>query len=103
MILIEQLKEKWSLVIPSVLLDAGAGMQWKYYDKEHKEYFSKSEGLALASLDMYKAGHFATAESLLKINADTIKKYLKQRKVPYVRGLFNLVDVDRQTRCRCLK
>ena len=43
---IDKIKEKWNLVIPSVLLDAGAGMAWKYFDKEQNKYFSKSEGLA---------------------------------------------------------
>jgi len=74
---LEQAKEKWDCVVPSVLLDAGAGMAWKYFDKQQNSYFTKSEGLALASLDMFDAGHFKNAESLLKINAQTIKKYFQ--------------------------
>lgn len=71
---IEQAKEKWDLVVPSVLLDAGAGMQWKYFDAQTNQYFSKSEGLAIASLSLYYDGFFANADSLLNINAETIKK-----------------------------
>jgi hypothetical protein len=47
------------LGIVSVLLDAGAGMAWKYRDPfTDGRVFSKSEGLAIASLDLFRAGKF---------------------------------------------
>lgn len=47
-------KMLFELVILSVLLDAGAGSTWSYQDKG--QVFSRSEGLALASLNLYRSG-----------------------------------------------
>lgn len=55
----DRVKSKLDLVIVSVLLDAGAGANWKYRDSQGKEY-SRSEGLAVASFDMFKAGLFSS-------------------------------------------
>ena len=41
------------LIVASVLLDAGAGSQWKYTDPESEVSISRSEGLGLASLNMF--------------------------------------------------
>jgi hypothetical protein len=49
----------YDLVVPSILLDAGAGMKWKYKDSFGKLY-SKSEGLAVASFDMFAQGLFSS-------------------------------------------
>jgi Protein of unknown function (DUF1688) len=43
----------------SVLLDAGAGNAWSYREKESGNVYTRSEGLAIASLDMFKAGMFS--------------------------------------------
>ena len=51
----------FDLVIVSVLLDAGAGAQWRYHDAASGENFGRSEGLALASLDMFTRGIFSAA------------------------------------------
>lgn len=47
------------LAVISVLLDAGAGGQWSYYDTETEESYTRSEGLAVASFDMFKNGLFS--------------------------------------------
>jgi len=52
----EKARSKLDLVITSVLLDAGAGMQWKYQEKESGKTFSKSEGLGLASYYLFLSG-----------------------------------------------
>jgi hypothetical protein len=44
-----------------VLLDAGAGPVWKYKEKETGLVYGRSEGLAIASLDMFKAGMFSSS------------------------------------------
>jgi Protein of unknown function (DUF1688) len=44
----------------SVLLDAGAGNQWSYKSKESGKVFRRSEGLAVASLEMFKTGAFSS-------------------------------------------
>jgi hypothetical protein len=49
----------YDLVVPSILLDAGAGMKWQYRDSFGKNY-NKSEGLAVASFDMFAQGLFSS-------------------------------------------
>ena len=48
----ERARIKLDLVITSVLLDAGAGKDWKF--KEDGTFYSRSEGLAVASFHMFK-------------------------------------------------
>ncbi|MGP1371440.1 MAG: URC4/urg3 family protein [Almyronema sp.] len=48
------------LAVVSVLLDAGAGDRWQYVDPETAEVFSRSEGLAIASLNLFKQGLFSS-------------------------------------------
>lgn len=54
----EQIKSLMDLAIISVLLDAGAGSEWKYKDPEGEAFF-RSEGLAIASLTMFLEGFFS--------------------------------------------
>lgn len=42
------------LFLVSVLLDAGAGTQWGYTSKDNGKVYRRSEGLAVASLDMFQ-------------------------------------------------
>ena len=55
----ERGRTAFDLAIVSVLLDAGAGMAWRYRDGPTGTELSKSEGLAVASLRMFEAGAFA--------------------------------------------
>jgi hypothetical protein len=55
----ERARIECELAIVSVLLDAGAGTAWRYTDAKTGKTYARSEGLALASLDMYLAGAFA--------------------------------------------
>jgi len=49
------------LFVISVLLDAGAGDHWKFSPKnEPNKVYTRSEGLALASLDWFLAGGFSS-------------------------------------------
>ena len=71
---IDQLLESWStevdaqertrrlldLFLVSVLLDAGAGTRWSYKSVESGKIYKRSEGLAIASLEMFKAGYFSS-------------------------------------------
>ncbi|WP_428262748.1 URC4/urg3 family protein [Haliangium sp.] len=50
----------FDLVITSVLLDAGAGMAWRYRETETGQVFARSEGLAVASLRAFLAGAFSS-------------------------------------------
>lgn len=51
------------LFLVSVLLDAGAGTSWSYKSKESGRSYKRSEGLAVASLEMFKAGIFSSNET----------------------------------------
>lgn len=55
----ERARVRFDLVVTSVLLDAGAGDAWRYLDPQSGTHFARSEGLALASLDMFAAGAFS--------------------------------------------
>jgi Protein of unknown function (DUF1688) len=52
-------RAEFDLAIVSVLLDAGAGAAWRYHDKVSGKAIGRSEGLALASLDMFANGAFS--------------------------------------------
>lgn len=52
----DALRTMTGLIIVSVLLDAGAGMGWRYLDPLSGESIGRSEGLARASFDWYLAG-----------------------------------------------
>jgi hypothetical protein len=49
----------FDLAIVSVLLDAGAGPDWRYRDGVTGLQVARSEGLAIASLRMFEAGYFS--------------------------------------------
>jgi hypothetical protein len=48
------------LATVSVLLDAGAGDRWRYREQSTGLVFARSEGLAVASLDMFAGGGFSS-------------------------------------------
>ena len=49
----------YDLAIVSVLLDAGAGPNWRYHEAMTGETFSRSEGLGVASFAMFASGLFS--------------------------------------------
>ena len=55
----ERTRRLLDLFVVSVLLDAGAGTRWSYKSKESGKIYRRSEGLAVASLEMFKAGYFS--------------------------------------------
>lgn len=56
----ERTRRLIDLFLVSVLLDAGAGTRWAYKSKESGRSYRRSEGLAVASLEMFKAGMFSS-------------------------------------------
>ena len=56
----ERTRRLVDLFMVSVLLDAGAGTRWSYKSKESGKIYSRSEGLAVASLEMFKTGAFSS-------------------------------------------
>jgi hypothetical protein len=78
----------FDLAIVSVLLDAGAGPDWRYRDGATGMQISRSEGLAIASLRMFEAGSFssdpadplrADAVRLAAFTADDLARGLQVR------------------------
>jgi Protein of unknown function (DUF1688) len=72
------------LAMVSVLLDAGAGEHWRY--REGGLSFARSEGLAVASFDMFRAGAFSSdpgrpwrvdAVALAEIDAATLARHFQ--------------------------
>lgn len=62
------------LFIVSVLLDAGAGNAWTFESREGKRY-SRSEGLAVASFEMFTAGMFSSDVSKpMQVDATGLEK-----------------------------
>ncbi|RPA87331.1 DUF1688-domain-containing protein [Ascobolus immersus RN42] len=57
----EKTRRLLDLFLVSVLLDAGAGNVWSYKSKETGKVYRRSEGLAVASLEMFKEGLFSSS------------------------------------------
>jgi hypothetical protein len=71
----ERGRAAYDLAIVSVLLDAGAGPDWSYRDAVSGKQVARSEGLALASLDMFAAGLFSSDPALpLRVDATALKR-----------------------------
>ena len=84
----EPSRTAFDLAIVSVLLDAGAGPGWSYEEGRTGETFTRSEGLAVASFDMFLSGAFsgdpadprrADAEVLAAFGADELGRGLQVR------------------------
>ena len=66
-------RSAFDLAIVSVLLDAGAGAQWRYEEGRTGEIYIRSEGLAVASFDMFLSGAFSSKpEDPFRVNADVL-------------------------------
>ncbi len=81
----ERLRAQLDLVITSVLLDAGAGPNWSYFEDSSQKSFSRSEGLGVASFYMFLGGALsgdgrslrADAEGLNKFSVSDLKKFFQ--------------------------
>lgn len=73
----EKARAAFDLAIVSVLLDAGAGMGWRYNDAASAVVAARSEGLALASFRMFEAGAFS-AHAARPLRADSARLSLIQ-------------------------
>jgi hypothetical protein len=66
-------RAEFDLAIVSVLLDAGAGPQWRYRDPISGVHFNRSEGLALASLMMFAHGVFSSHAASFREPAEKLR------------------------------
>jgi Protein of unknown function (DUF1688) len=92
----------FDLAIVSVLLDAGAGPQWRYCDPATGRHVGRSEGLAIASLDMFRRGVFssnprdplqADAEGLIRLTDKAVAEGLQVSGANPLVGLSGRVDL----------
>jgi hypothetical protein len=66
-------RAEFDLAIVSVLLDAGAGAAWRYRDRVTGDSIGRSEGLAIASLDMFTSGVFSgDARAPFRVDANVL-------------------------------
>jgi hypothetical protein len=95
----------FDLAIVSVLLDAGAGPQWHYRDPATGQSVGRSEGLALASLDMFRRGIFSSklddplrcdAEGLMRLSDTIVGDGLQLSASNPLVGLGGRVDLLRR-------
>jgi hypothetical protein len=82
----ERARAAFDLATVSVLLDAGAGPGWSYRDAPSGWCVGRSEGLALASLDMFAAGAFSShpgrplrvdASALQAMTGQTLRRHFQ--------------------------
>lgn len=87
---------RMDLCVVSVLLDAGAGEAWRYRESGTGEVLSRSEGLAVASLDAFRSGLFSSdperplqvdAEALARLDAAALGKAFQVREDNPLDGL----------------
>ncbi|ROW15856.1 hypothetical protein VPNG_02595 [Cytospora leucostoma] len=92
----EKCRRLIDLFMVSVLLDAGAGTQWSYKSTENGRIYRRSEGLAIASLEMFKTGVFSgdkankfqvDKEGLRSLTVDKMAKGLQSREGNELAGL----------------
>ena len=76
----ERSRTAMDLVIVSVLLDAGAGPSWRFLYPVSGETVSRSEGLALASLVMFRNCEFSKWPSYpLRVDAEMLEGITEQK------------------------
>ena len=66
----EAARARVDLIVVSVLLDAGAGDAWRYREPATGASIGRSEGLAVASLDAFRAGLFSSDPQRHPLRAD---------------------------------
>ena len=66
---------RFDLCVVSVLLDAGAGPDWRYHERGSGQTIARSEGLGVASFHAFRAGSFSGNKSHpLRADADGLRK-----------------------------
>ena len=83
---LERARMAADLATVSVLLDAGAGDRWRYRERDSGLSFARSEGLAVATFEMFRAGAFSAdparpwrvdSVALANIDAATLARHFQ--------------------------
>ncbi|WP_298833823.1 URC4/urg3 family protein [uncultured Piscinibacter sp.] len=81
-------RSRIDLTLVSVLLDAGAGPDWRFHEAESGQDFGRSEGLGVASFRAFLAGRFSSdagdptrvdAAALLRLDAAALAEIFQVR------------------------
>lgn len=92
----EKCRRLIDLFLVSVLLDAGAGTEWSYKSTENGRIYRRSEGIAVASLEMFKTGVFSgdknnkyqvDKEGLRQLTVEKMSKGLQSKEGSEMAGL----------------
>ena len=92
----ERTRRLLDLFLISVLLDAGAGNSWTYKSRENQRIYRRSEGLAIASLEMFKSGMFSSnttqpyqvdSDGLKELTVESMKQALQVTESNPIAGL----------------
>ena len=76
----QRARAEFDLAIVSVFLDAGAGPRWRYLDRATGARIGRSEGLALAGLEMFERGVFSSnPDDPLRVDADALQQLSDER------------------------
>jgi Protein of unknown function (DUF1688) len=67
----DKVRARIDLAVVSVLLDAGAGPDWRYFEASTGQQFARSEGLGVASFRAFASGLFS-ADSTRPFQADAV-------------------------------
>ncbi|GGO88478.1 hypothetical protein GCM10011348_44030 [Marinobacterium nitratireducens] len=79
------------LTLVSVLLDAGAGAQWRYREADSGKTFVRSEGLGVASFHGFMQGVFSSRrDDPYRVDAQALKRI----QVADLAGLFQVSDAN---------
>jgi hypothetical protein len=87
---LERARTKLDLVITSVLLDAGAGSAWNYFEEASQKNFNRSEGLGVASYYMFMSGVMSADRQSL--SADLVG--LKNLKISDLNQYFQVSNTN---------
>jgi hypothetical protein len=104
----ERVRARIDLAVTSVLLDAGAGPQWRYVEPGTRAEYRRSEGLAVASFRLFAGGFFsadpgspwrADAEALTALDDDRLAHGLQVSASNPLPGLSGRAALLRRLGC----
>lgn len=98
---VENARRRFDLAIVSVLLDAGAGPDWRYNDKKTGIVQSRSEGLAVASIRLLESGLLSLhgEDEPFRVDAEALRKLSVEKlgEVFQVSAVNPLLGLDNRT------
>jgi hypothetical protein len=101
----ETARARVDLAIVSVLLDAGAGPEWRYHEAETGQVLTRSEGLGVASFRAMQTGLFsadpaqpwrADAAALIALTSSALAQAMQHRDGNALAGFDGRVDLLRR-------